>query len=248
MSARDVALALAALVALAPASGHGRDARGEIVFIDDFIRDPELRTADWQPNGPAVAATLGRLSAATPAMAAPAMRFDSTHGLTLSAASSAGAQSGIQTQFAYTPPFRISATGTADAAGPGTLEFALATADANAGLAITAGQGADALTSGFALLSPAGPGQMWRAPQGQSPLSSQAPAAGTGYDFLVDVDADGMAHVYVQSQGKVLGAAQVQIGQGPFYVIVGEASGADAAGHPNQAHWRGVTIRRPQAL
>jgi hypothetical protein len=236
------ALALA-LGGLAPLAGHAGEPRREIVFIDDFIRDPVLRSGDWAVNGPAVASTLTSLPGAQAAtLAAPTMSFDSRRGLSLAAAGRPGEQSGVQTQYAYTPPFRLTATGTAASAGPAALEIALATADAGAGVAIVSGVAPEA--SGLAMVAATGSGKPWRAPQGQAWLSRDALVAGKPYEFIIDVDQDGLAHVYVQSAGQVLGANQVQVGIGPFYVVLGQASGANAAGQPNLAHWKGATISR----
>jgi hypothetical protein len=85
----------------------------------------------------------------------------------------------------------------------------------------------------------------WRTPSDQARLSRDAPAAGKPYEVTVDVDQDGLAHVYVRSARQVLGAEQVQVGIGPFYVVLGQASGTSAAGQPNLAQWKGVTISRP---
>jgi hypothetical protein len=178
------------------------------------------------------------------------MAFDSRRGLSFAAAARPGEQSGIQTQFAYTPPFRLTAAGTAESAGPGALEIVLATADASAGVGIVGGPsvapgGVAGEATGLAMVAGAGTGKPWRAPQGQARLSADAPVAGKPYEFIIDVDQEGMARVYVRSAGQVLGAEQVQVGSGPFYVVLGQASGANGAGLPNLAHWKGVTISRP---
>ena len=234
------ALALA-LSGLAPTSSHAGEPRREIVFIDDFIRDPVLRSDDWAINGPAVASTLTRFPGAQGAtLAPPTMRFDSRRGLSFSATGPGGGQSGIQTQYAYTPPFRLTATGTAASVGPGALEIALATADASAGVGVIGGNG-----DGLAVVAATGAVKPWRAPSDQARLSRDAPVAGQAYEFTFDVDQGGLAHVYVRSAGQVLGAEQVQVGLGPFYVVLGQASGVNATGQPNLAQWKGVTISRP---
>ncbi len=216
------------------------------MFIDDFIRDPALRSGDWAVNGPAVATTLTWLPGAQGAsLAPPTLGFDSRRGLSLAAAARPGEQSGVQTQYAYTPPFRLTAAGTASSAGPGALEIALATADASAGVAIVGGDGVSPEATGLAMVTATGSGKPWRTPSDQARLSRDAPSAGKPYEVTIDVDADGLAHVYLRSAGQVLGAEQVQVGIGPFYVVLGQASGANAAGQPNQAQWRGVTISRP---
>lgn len=248
LAASGVACALAiALAGLAPVSGYAGEPRREIVFIDDFIRDPALRSDDWAVNGPAVASTLTSLPGAKGASLAPAtMSFDSRRGLSLSAnAEPGGQQSGIQTQYAYTPPFRLTAVGTAASVGPGALEIALATADAGAGVGMVGGQGVAPGVTGLAMIVAAGPGKPWRLAQDQG-LSRDALTAGKPYEFIIDIDQDGLAHVYVRSAGQVLGAEQVQVGSGPFYVVLGQASwaGASAGGQPNLAQWKGVTISR----
>lgn len=240
----SIALALA-LGGLAPLAGHAGEPRREIVFIDDFVRDPALRSGDWAVNGPAVASTLTSLPGAQGAsLAPPTLGFDSRSGLSFAAAAHPGEQSGVQTQYAYTPPFRLTAAGTAASAGPGALEIALATADASAGIAIVGGDGLAPGATGLAMVAATGSGKPWRAPQDQW-LSRDAPVAGKPYEFIIDVDQEGLARVYVRSAGQVLGAQQVQVGSGPFYVVLGQASGANAGGQPNLAHWKGVTISRP---
>jgi hypothetical protein len=242
LRAGAVALVLASL---GPLTAHAGEPRREIVFIDDFIRDPVLRSGDWAVNGPAAASTLTRLPGARGAKLASAdMSFDSRRGLGFSARGAGGEQSGIQTQYAYTPPFRLTAVGTAVSVGPGTLEVALATADAGAGVGMVGGQGVAPGATGFAMVVAAGPGQPWRTPSDQAWLSRDAPAAGKLYEFVIDVDPGGLAHVYVRSAGQVVGAGEVQVGSGPFYVVLGQAAGANAAGQPSLAHWRGVTISR----
>ncbi len=245
--ARWISAALAlALGGLAAMAGHAGEPRREIVFIDDFIRDPALRSGDWAINGPAVASTLTRLPGAQGAsLAPPTLGFDSRRGLSLAAAARPGEQSGVQTQYAYTPPFRLTAAGTASSAGPGALEIALATADASAGVAIVGGDGISREATGLAMVTATGSGKPWRAPQDQAWLSRDAPVAGKPYEFVIDVGQEGMARVYVRSAGQVLGAEQVQVGSGPFYVVLGQASGANASGQPNLAQWKGVTISRP---
>jgi hypothetical protein len=234
---RATALALA-MIAAAPALAGSR---GEVMFIDDFIRDPVLRATDWVANGPAATAMLTSLPAgARTAMVTPTMHFDSRLGLSLTAPGAPGQQSGIQTQFAYTPPFRIVATGTAASVGPGALEIGIATADAGSGVAIISGSAS--ATAGFAVASAARAGKLWVSPP--DPLSRDAPAAGKPYEFTIDVDSGGVAHLYGRSSGQVLGASQITVGTGPFYVVVGQASGSSAAGQPNIAYWRGVTISR----
>jgi hypothetical protein len=173
-------------------------------------------------------------------MVTPAMHFDSQRGLCLTALGAPGQQSAIQTQFAYTPPFRIIATGTAASVGPGALEIGIATADVGSGVAIIGGSAP--ATAGFAVASAAGAGKPWVSPP--DPLSRDAPAAGKPYEFTIDVDSGGVAHLYERSTGQVLGASQVTVGTGPFYVVVGQASGSGAAGQPNIACWRGVTVSR----
>lgn len=246
LAASGLAGALAiALAGLAPASSYAGEPRREIVFIDDFIRDPVLRSGDWAVNGPAVASTLTSLPGAKGAsLVAATMSFDSRRGLSLSTnAGPGGQQSGIQTQYAYTPPFRLTAVATAATVGPGTLEIALATADASAGVGMVGGQGVAPGATGLAMVVAAGPGKPWRVAQDQG-MSRDAPTAGKPYEFIIDIDQDGLAHAYVRSAGQVLGAEQVQVGSGPFYVVLGQASGASAAGQPNLAQWKGVTISR----
>jgi hypothetical protein len=241
----SIALALV-LDGLAPLAGHAGEPRREIVFIDDFIRDRTLRSGDWAVNGPAVASTLTSLPGAQAAtLAPPTLGFDSRSGLSLAAAARPGEQSGVQTHFAYTPPFRLTAAGTAAPAGPGALEIALATADASAGVAIVGGDGLASQATGLAMVAATGSGKPWRARQDHAWLSRDAPVAGKPYEFIIDVDEEGLARVYVRSAGQVLGADQIQVGSGPFYVVLGQASGANAAGQPNLAHWKGVTISRP---
>lgn len=245
-AASGLAGALAiALGGLTPVGGQAGEPRREIVFIDDFIRDRDLRSGDWAVNGPAVASTLTRLPGAQGASLAPAtMSFDSRRGLSFSTkAGPGGQQSGIQTQYAYTPPFRLTAVGTAASVGPGALEIVLATADSSAGVGMVGGQAVAPGAPGLAMVVAAGPGKPWRASQDQA-LSHDAPMAAKPYEFIIDIDQDGMAHVYVRSAGQVLGAEQAQVGSGPFYVVLGQASGASAAGQPNLAQWKGVTISR----
>ncbi len=238
-----LALALAS-GGLAPFGSQAGEPRREIVFIDDFIRDPALRSDDWAVNGPAVASALPSLPGAQGAtLATPTMSFSPRLGLSLSAATRPDEQSGIQTQYAYTPPFRLTAVGTAVSVGPAALEIVLATADAGAGVGIVGGGGA---TPGFAMVAATGTGKPWRPPSEQAWLSREAPVAGKPYEFIIDVDAEGLAHVYLRSAGQVLGAEQAQVGSGPFYVVLGQASGADGAGQPNLAQWKGVTISRPR--
>ena len=232
--------------ALAPPSAQAGEPRREIVFIDDFIRDPALRPDDWAVNGPAVASALTSLPGAQGAtLAAPVMSFDSRRGLSLAASVRPVRQSGIQTQFAYTPPFRLAATGTATSAGPAALEIILATADAGAGVGIVGGDGVAPEAGGFAMIAATGLGKPWRAPPDQASLSHDALVAGKPYEFIIDVGAEGLAQVYVRSAGQVLGTEQVRVGLGPFYVVLGQASGANTAGQPNLVSWRGVTISRP---
>ena len=234
---RAIAAALAVIGAAPALVSAG--SRGEVMFIDDFIRDPALRATDWVANGPAATAMLTSLPpGARAAMVTPTMRFDAQRGLSLTAPSAPGQQSGIQTQFAYTPPFRIVATGTAASVGPGVLEIGIATADAGSGVAIVGGSA----PAGFAVASATGAGKPWAS--APDPLSRDAPVAGKPYEFTIDVDSGGVAHLYGRSSGQVLGASQIMVGTGPFYVVIGQASGSDAAGQPSVSRWRGVTISR----
>jgi hypothetical protein len=211
------------------------------MFIDDFIRDPELRSADWGVSDPSTASMLTNLPGGPFLVAAPSMRFSSQHGLSL-AAPAGGSQAGIETRYGYTPPFRITAQGTAASVGPGVLEIGVATADGRVGVGVVAGAG-PATAAGFRVVAGSIESKSWRAVP--DPLAQEAPTAGTPYDFIIDVDSGGLAHLYLQSSGRMLGAAQTSVGMGPFYVIVGQASGSDPSSQPNQAYWKGVTVRRP---
>jgi hypothetical protein len=207
-------------------------------FLDNFTQDASLNTSLWTVNGAAAFHALTNFTANPMAtIVTPTLTF-SSRGMLMSGIPSTYEQQGVQSVSAFAPPFTVTASVVPTQVNSGVFQFLITTGDGGSGVSIGGGVAGLPIYTGIGYGSPSGPGMHWDV-RGQ--LSPNVPVPGTTYQLTISVDASGLATVSASSSGSILGAGSVQVGGGPFYVVLAQGSGAYSRG-PDQAYWQSVQL------
>jgi len=213
------------------------------LLFDNFKSDNSLNSSLFVVNGPVAVAALTNFDAnPTATIVTPAIAFSPSLGLGVGAPAGGYQQGGIQSVQSFTPPFTLTASGLATSISAGVLQLAISTQNGGSGVDMDGGIGGVAATTGFDYTSPSGFGTHWNE-VGQ--LSASAPTLNQLYTLAISVNASGVATVSVNTNGAQLGSATASVGNGPFYVILSEGSGAFSGGSPNQAYWSAIQVTTP---
>ncbi len=215
----------------------------QALLFDYFTGDSSLNSMLFAINGSAATAALTNFDAnPTATIVTPSVTFSPSLGLGIGARAGRYQQGGIQSVQAFTPPFTVTAQGSASSIDAGVLQLAISTQDGGTGVGLDGGIGGLAATTGFNYTSPSGAGTHWDE-KGQ--LSAAAPTLNQYYTLAIRVDASGAATASVSTGGSRLGAATISVGSGPFYVVLSEGSGAFSSGNGNQANWSSMSVTNP---
>jgi hypothetical protein len=211
--------------------------RGQAQFADDFTVDGGLNTNLWTTSSSVLVGLAAKFNSS---LLAPTLSFDQL-GMTLSGVNNSNELAGIQSRVAFSPPFTFTTSVTAEQAHGNAFEIFLVAGTQSEWLNVAGnlnpGNGSffgvwlNYDNSGHPYLS-----------LGNDIYSD--PSDGTQYSVQVFVDAAGTASVTLfAANGITLGIQSgLQLGKGPFYVILGQREGGPHTPGPNRALWRTASL------
>jgi len=256
-----LAISAFATVAVAPypiraASG----APAKSLLHDDFTHDTSLNASLWQINGP-VGSVFGpdevgvNMITLVPTFSSSGMMIDQIN--------RSQEEGTIQSNANFTPPFTATATVEGTVSNGHTFGFAVTTADAASGVTVYGnlnplncshlGDCGDPAVCGISSNSSIAPNQCFYGIDGKVGTNGSSwthtgklyltPDVDVVYTLQISIGASGNASYAVSQGGQVLGAVNVQVGTGPFYLVLyqGEGSPVESPG-PNQAYWLSVSV------
>lgn len=265
LTAKTLLIALAFVLLLAFASLRVAGATSlrpnSYLFSDDFTRDTQLNNSLWEISGPAGLNFSGEnCPGCTNVTLAPSF---SSAGMEIAQITGSYEVGTIQSRASFAPPFTVSAVVMGTVSNGHPFVFGVTSSDATTGVQVTGnlnpndcsseGDCGNSATCG----TPANPsipanqcyygiygrigssGGHWT----KTPPLNPSPSVGVEYTLEISVDTAGVAQFNVSQGGQVLGSANGQVGQGPFYLILAQSEGAPVPGPgPNQAYWSSVFV------
>jgi uncharacterized protein (TIGR03437 family) len=224
---RSGAVGVFALVALLPAL---QTARAQQLFADNFSQDSSLNTGLWSTDTALINTIAASLSAT---LVAPLLSFSNV-GMTMSGVSGNLQFTGIQSSVAFAPPFVLQADVTGTVAHGNAFIIDLETGNEDEGLSVAGN------------LNPYNApyyGMNLSADDGETVLYSM-PSVNVPYTISMAMDVGGQATVVLSdSTGSVLGSrSDINVGDGPFYVLLLQYEGYPYAAGPNGAVWQSVRV------
>jgi hypothetical protein len=204
---------------------------------DDFTADGSLNASLWTTSS----GLLGGLAAQfNSALITPTLSFDGA-GMTFSGVNGVNELAGAQSLFFFQPPFTLTTTVTASQAHGNAYELFLVSADRaqwinvagnlNPGNGSFFGVWVNYDDSGLAFLS-----------LGNKLYSD--PSINSQYTVQIFIEDTGVAAVsLLSSSGVTLGVqANLYVGTGPFYLILGQREGGPNVAGANVATWKNVSV------
>jgi len=233
-------------------------------LFDDFTQDTALNTSMWQINGP-VGSFFAQAECLGCSLIPLAPAFSSA-GMEIAQANHALVVGSIQSVESFAPPFNATAVVEGTVANGHTFVFAISNADVTSGLGIlgnlnptdcsnlencgdpstcgTPGNssvGANLCFYGIDVKIPKGGGG-WK----NGPKLYLTPSVNVVYTLQISVNASGVAQYSVSQAGQVLGRSTLQVGMGPFYLLMDQGEGSPVAYHgSNIAYWKAVSVTSP---
>jgi hypothetical protein len=207
----------------------------QTTFQDAFAKDTTLNTALWGTDTSLLQAVA---KADGETLVEPQISFSSS-GMTMSGASGTYQFTGVQSQQSFTPPFslQITAMGTVANGNPFWLD-------------LTSGNTSNYITIAGDL-NPNNGGYYGVNLNASDPNFTAGvklyttPSVNTWYTVAITVDATGLATVVLTNTatGAVLGSQSgINIGTGPFYLILGQYEGLPRTVGPNTAVWGDAVV------
>lgn len=204
----------------------------QAVLKDDFTKDATLNLTLWTTKGSVMqnlATTGGDV------LVDPVLNFSST-GMTMGGATQDHELAGVQATSFITPPFTATVTVKSVIAHGNAFVIYLTTTDFQHQFTI---KGNTNSSNG---------GYYGIRVQTTNHISNDqtlytSPSQGTWYTFQMIVDANGMGHVVMLTGNTVLGnLTNLNVGLGPFSLILGQHEGVPSAAGPNEALWQSIEI------
>lgn len=231
------------------------------LLYDDFTHDASLNASLWVINGPVGSALVPNHDAGVnPVQLAP--NFTSA-GMTIAQVNARQEYGTIESIASFTPPFTVTAVVEGMVSDGHTFGFAISTQNASSGVLIygnlnptdcsNLGDCGDPNVCGntanpnvipanqcyYGLQAKSGEGSNWS----KLPKLDLTPSVNVTYTLQFSVNAPGTAQYAASQGGHVLGVGTVQIGTGPFYVIMYQSEGSPVQpGKLNRALWMSVSL------
>jgi len=243
-----------------PALGASNAPPNSLLY-DDFTHDASLNASLWVINGPVGSALVPNHDAGVnPVQLAP--NFTSA-GMTIAQVNARQEYGTIESIASFTPPFTVTAVVEGMVSDGHTFGFAISTQNASSGVLIygnlnptdcsNLGDCGDPNVCGntanpnvipanqcyYGLQAKSGEGSNWS----KLPKLDLTPSVNVTYTLQFSVNAPGTAQYAASQGGQVLGVGTVQIGTGPFYVIMYQSEGSPVQpGKLNRALWMSVSL------
>jgi len=232
------------------------------LLYDDFTHDASLNASLWQLNGP-VGSVFGPDDVGGGGTVIPLEPAFSSKGMEIAQANASYEVGTIQSIEYFTPPFTATAVVEGTISNGHTFGFAIASANASSGVVIYGnlnptncshlGDCNDTSVCGISANSAIPPNQCYygmdaKVGKGGGSWGSKvvlypSPSVNVTYTLQISVSASGSAQYGVSQGSQLLGQKTVQVGTGPFYLIIEQGEGAPVL-HPgpNQAFWFSVGL------
>lgn len=215
-------------------AAQGQADQGRSAFTDNFAGDTSLNGSLWttQSNLLNRVASFGegggQCFSLGNSFVSPVLKFG-PKGMEMTGTSGWQQFTGIQSLKAFSPPFEFRTTVTATVANGNPFEIFLVSTD---------GRG------WFSLYGNVNPSnQPYTGIDLGCGLFYRHPAVGEPYTIDISVSAAGLFSVSLFSGSTTLARRSVQVGTGPFYLVLGQGEGwPNTGGTENVAYWRSVTV------
>jgi len=214
-------------------------------LYDNFTRDVSLNTTIWEVNGPVARATIPRWSIPPASVVSPHLTF-SPNGMEFSGVNTSFEVAAVQSVGSFSPPFVAEATVSGMVSNGTLFVFAMASADGGQEVLFSGCLNpADGAKYGlwenhYALSIPSLVDYPFWSLFGEKLVSN--PSVGTPYNLNMAFGANGQANLTVMNQGKVIGDTSVNVGTGPFYLLLGQEEGLPSTVGSNEAVWGSVSV------
>jgi hypothetical protein len=206
-------------------------------FSDDFTVDASLNTGVWATPTGVLVALAGKFNSA---LLVPTLSFNQ-FGMTFSGVNRSNELAGVQSRVAYTPPFTLTTTVTAEEAHGNAFELFLVTVDQSQWINV-AGNLNPGNGSYFGVWVNYDNSRLPYLSLGNNLYSD--PSVNSQYTVQLFIDGTGGASVSLYAaNGATLGIQSgLQVGTGPFYVILGQREGGPKTPGANVALWRNASL------
>jgi uncharacterized protein (TIGR03437 family) len=215
--------------------------RGQVttatLLTDNFTKDTALNTKLWSIGTPLMNALTQQTSTISELLT-PQLGF-SPSGMTMQGTSNIWQYTGIQSNQSFTPPFSAQVTVMGTVSDANTFLFELTTADTSHYIDLRGNLNPNNVPYyGMNLLSNV---------DSAGAFLYTAPSLNVFYTISYTVTAAGMASVVLTDpKGNVLGMqSNINIGTGPFYVVLGQFEGTPVTIGANIAVWQQVQVTGP---
>jgi hypothetical protein len=218
------------IAALSPLAGHAQ-------LSDDFTADSGLNTGLWTTSSGLLSGLAAEFNSS---LIIPKLSYGAA-GMTLSGVNGVNQLAGVQSLASFQPPFTLTTTVTAGQAHGNAYELFLVSADLGQWLNVAGnlnpgngsyfGVWANYDYSGLPFLS----------------LGNKLyldPGVNSLYTIRIFIENTGLATISLFSDsGDLLGLqSNLDVGAGPFYVILGQREGGPNLVGPNVATWKNVSL------
>lgn len=220
-----------------------QEGSGSRLLEDRFGTDAVLKTDLWSTGTPLVD-SIAKSGGVHPA---PAQLSFSAAGLTIAGVKGLYQFTGIQSKQAFSPPFTLRTAAAGILAHGAPIEFYLVNKDLSEYLVISANLNPQNRNyHGISLNSTTAGLDQGRAHGHSLNIASSAVNVGQWYSIAIDLDARGKANMTMRDgSGAVLAAEeQLNIGRGPFYIVLGQREGWPYTAGANEGVWAWLEVSR----
>jgi hypothetical protein len=228
-SSRTVFFGLVLMALLSPT--------GRAQWLDNFTKDSSLNAALWTTSSSQLSTLAGDFDSS---LITPALSF-SAAGMNFSGVSGDYEIGGVQSQASFQPPFTLTTTVTAIQAHGNSYELFLVNANLSQWIFVAGNEnpGNGAFFGDWVNDSGSGLGFTSLGSQIYSDPSTNAPET-----IQIFVENTGVAAVALYAaSGAELGVIDnMEVGAGPFYIILGQREGEPAQAGANVAAWKNVSV------
>ncbi len=215
-------------------------------LVDSFTSDSSLNTTLWTTNSQFLESLAAASSSPPASFVTPQLSFSSS-GMEMTGVDGYFQTAGIQSLMTFTPPFTVQANVMGTEATGNPFELFLASSDLSQFLTVSGNL--NSANGGYYGIWTTAPNisQLWQLGEQLQPATLAA--LNVEYTINISVNMQGGATVIVQnSNGTLFGSASnLQVGTGPFYLVLGQREGApNLPPGPNVAYWNNVSVNQPQ--
>jgi hypothetical protein len=214
----------------------------EPLLWDDFTLNSNLDGSLWTEQSDLLTALASASSSPASRLLAPTLNF-SSKGMEMSGVDGDLEFTGVQSLKSFSPPFILSTTVDGILADADPFEVYLISSDLNQGIDVAGnlnpnnglfyGIWVNWSSSGLPLNT-----------LGESIYSN--PLVNQNYDIAISVDSGGSATVVFALNGYAYASESgLQVGHGPFYLVLAQREGLPYTVGPNKAIWQSVVLQRP---